>query len=227
MRRAKKILKYLLKAIVGFIGLVLLYFILALILSHLTFEGEKASRRDISIYILTNGVHTDLVMPVQTDLFNWRKLILLPAEASQNPDFKYIGIGMGEKTFYIDTKDWQDLQLSTAAQAGFGFGTTAMHTTYYKNVQVGPDCRQIWLSREQYKKLIAFVLQSLKRKDGNPVSLNASYHENDAFYAGDFPYSVFYTCNTWVNEGLKRAGQKYCLWTPFEKPLFRMYSIQR
>ncbi|HXU27639.1 MAG TPA: DUF2459 domain-containing protein, partial [Bacteroidia bacterium] len=47
--------------------------------------------------------------------------------------------------------------------------------------------------------------------------------DNDSFYEAVGVYGLFYTCNTWANNGLKYCGQKACLWTPFEKGIFYQY----
>ncbi|MFM7854609.1 MAG: DUF2459 domain-containing protein [Flammeovirgaceae bacterium] len=52
------------------------------------------------------------------------------------------------------------------------------------------------------------------------------YWDNDSFYEAKGTYNLFFTCNTWVNEGLKKAGLKACLWTPFDSGLLRKYDQQ-
>ncbi|RZJ24225.1 MAG: urease-associated protein, partial [Flavobacterium sp.] len=44
----------------------LLYLIFAFILSRIPVNSAAVSSEEISIYILTNGVHTDIVVPAKT-----------------------------------------------------------------------------------------------------------------------------------------------------------------
>ena len=50
------------------------------------------------------------------------------------------------------------------------------------------------------------------------------YGKNDAFYEATGRYSLFHTCNTWTNNALKIAGQKACVWTPFDTGIFYHYQ---
>ena len=51
---------------------------------------------------------------------------------------------------------------------------------------------------------------------------SAAYGKNDAFYEAKGSYSLFYTCNSWVNENLKEVGLKACRWTLFCDPLSKL-----
>ena len=53
------------------ISLIGLYLLAAYTLSRMSTTKELVNDADISIYILTNGVHTDLVVPVRTAQIDW------------------------------------------------------------------------------------------------------------------------------------------------------------
>ncbi len=67
----KKLLKITLKTILGIVAFLLLYLLLAYSLSSITVEREPNTKEEITIYILTNGVHTDLVVPIKSALYDW------------------------------------------------------------------------------------------------------------------------------------------------------------
>ena len=55
-----------------FVGIVTLYILTVWICARITVSEEKDdSRGEIDIYILTNGKHTDIVMPVRSELIDW------------------------------------------------------------------------------------------------------------------------------------------------------------
>ena len=56
------------------------------------------------------------------------------------------------------------------------------------------------------------------------INTDAVYGKNDAFYEANGSYSLFHTCNTWANNGLKACGQKACFWTPFDSGIFYHYD---
>ena len=47
---------------------------------------------------------------------------------------------------------------------------------------------------------------------------------NDAYYAANGRYSLFFTCNSWVNAGLKACQQKACYLTAFAGRIFYQYG---
>ncbi|MFY7811943.1 MAG: DUF2459 domain-containing protein, partial [Flavobacterium sp.] len=55
------------------------------------------------------------------------------------------------------------------------------------------------------------------------IKTNTNYGINDAFYEAKGSYSMFKTCNTWVNNALNVAEQKNALWTPTDYGIFVHY----
>ncbi len=202
------------------------YVILAYILSNIT-VNKNPERGDIPVYILTTGVHTDVILPLKTPTYDWSKDVKFKHTTGRSNDFNYIAFGWGDKGFYLKTPEWEDLKASVALKAMTGLSSTAMHTTFYKDPSVGENCKQIFLTSEQYTNLIAYINNSLERDtNGNLIHIetDANYGENDCFYEATGSYSLFKTCNSWANGALKSADQTACLWTPFDDPIFDKYE---
>lgn len=223
----KKFLKVLLKVIVSIIAFVGGYILFAFVLARITVDGETNEPEEMLIYIKTNGVHTDIVVPVKNEIIDWSQDVEYKHPNYVNQSFKYLGMGWGDKGFYLATPTWNDLKLSVAFNAAFGLSNTAIHATFYRDVTVGERCRKIIISKSQYKLLTKFILKSFERdKYGKVINIgtNALYNDNDAFYEAKGSYSMFYTCNTWANNALKAGGLKACLWTPFDTGIFLKYE---
>ncbi|WP_184552110.1 TIGR02117 family protein [Chryseobacterium sediminis] len=224
----KTILMYLLKVIGIILGIVVIYVILGLLIPYIPVSAkDDGQKKEIPIYIYTNGVHTDIVMPVKNDLQDWSLKIPFANTKSKKTDYQYIGIGWGDKGFYLDTPTWADLKFSTAVKAAFWLSDSAMHCTYYNTMKEGDDCKMIMISRSQYESLVKFVEDKFDRdQNGNfmLIPTNAVYSDNDAFYDAKGTYSFLYTCNTWSNNALKAAGQKAALWTPSDFGIFQHYK---
>jgi hypothetical protein len=88
----KKIFKIIGKTIIGFIAFALLYLFAAFCLSRITINKEPNTAEDVAIYIKTNGVHTDIVVPAKSDQMDWTKQILFSNTTS--------------KTLTINTWQW-------------------------------------------------------------------------------------------------------------------------
>lgn len=210
----------------GIVGAVVLYLAASAGLSAVPVGRHNSPETGtIAAYILSNGVHTDIVVPVRTDQMDWTRLVPYSATPAMDTSRDYIGFGWGDKGFYLNTPTWAELKPSTAVKAMFWLSTTAMHATFHHQPQPGPDCVRVLLTRAEYARLIAFIQGSFELDAQGRVQhiRGHSYGQHDAFYEAKRTYNLFYTCNTWANDGLKEAGQKAALWTPFDFGIFWQY----
>lgn len=224
----KKLIFTFLKIIGGILGCVIIYAICSLVLPLISIaEKETNEAKTIPIYLYTNGVHTDIVVPTKNEIMDWSEKVPYENTRSQKSDLPYLAIGWGDKGFYLDTPTWADLKASTALKAAFWLSESAMHTTYYSQMKEGDDCKKIMLTPQQYKDLSQFILHSFDQDEKGNFSFiktDAVYGKNDAFYDAKGSYSFTKTCNTWANDALKVAGQKAALWTATDKGIFRHYQ---
>jgi uncharacterized protein (TIGR02117 family) len=222
-----KIFKFLGWTILSIISFLVLYLISVYLISKITVNADiaKVDEKDaIPIYILSNGVHTDIVVPVVNDSKDWRKEIKFSQTKSKDSLMQYIAFGWGDKGFYLHTPEWSDLKASTALKAAFGVSSSAMHTTFFKQLKEGEDCKRILVSKENYQKLVAYISESFLDPNHSQWIEGYSYGTKDAFYEAKGSYSLFYTCNTWANCALKAANQKASLWTVYDKGIFCHYQ---
>lgn len=207
--------------------LIAVYFAAAFTLSRIAVNEEEGGAEDVTIYILSNGVHTDIVVPVKSNEVDWSKDIRYDHTVSKDSLAKWVAFGWGDKGFYLETPTWADLKVSTAFKAAFSLSNSAIHATFYKKMKEGKNCKSIKMSSSQYRRLVHYIRQSLLTdKNGKAVCIrtDANYGEYDAFYEAAGSYSLFHTCNTWVNNGLKACGQRACVWTPFDSGIFYVYE---
>ena len=222
----KKFLKYTGYILLTLIAFILVYMGCARVLSRLTVQAEPATQPEIVIYLKSNGIHTDLVLPVKAENKNWSEGILYKNTRSGDTTFNYVAFGWGDKGFYLETPTWADLKASTALKACFGLGTSAIHTTFYHSLAEEERCVRLVISKDQYRRLVSYIENSLQTdSSGNPIVIptEARYNAQDAFYEAKGSYSLFHTCNTWANNALKASGLKACWWTPFDTGIFYQY----
>ncbi|WP_108821035.1 TIGR02117 family protein [Dysgonomonas sp. Marseille-P4361] len=221
------ILKTSKRVLIGIIAFVLLYFFLGYCCSRIIISEEKDTPKEIPIFIKTNGKHTDIVVPANNEIKHWSRDIPYENNVSQDTIYNYLAFGWGDKGFFIDMPTWDDLTFKLAFKAAFWLGTTAMHTTYYRDMVESEDCRKIMISKQQYEDLVFFISEKFERdSEGNFINIktDATYGDTDAFYEAKGRYNLFYSCNTWANAALKACGQKHCLWTFFDDPIFLIYK---
>lgn len=199
---------------------------MALVLPRFSVNSKDENpKEDVAIYIKSNGVHTDIVVPIKTEYKDWSTKIKFEHIPSKDSKMQFIGFGWGDKGFYLNTPEWSDLKFSTAFNAAFYLGTSAMHATFYKQIKEKENCIKINISKEEYANLIKYIEDSFQvDSEGNPILINATtYGQNDSFYEANRKYSLFYTCNTWANNALKSADQKAAVWTPTDTGISRHY----
>ncbi len=183
-------------------------------------EENVEMEKPIEIYLSTNGVHTDFVLPISNEIVDWKTKINWANEKSH-----WLAFGWGDKGFYLNTPEWSDLKISTAFNAISGLGESAMHVTSYSNFKSDNSSVKIKLTKEQYQLLVNYIIASfLSENDSFRKVENSTYTNFDAFYDAKGSYSLFYTCNTWVNQGLKQINQKAALWTLHDQGIFRHYK---
>lgn len=224
----KKFLTVTGKLLLSLVSVVLLYLFLGYFLPIIPVQAVATpEQKVVKGFIKTNGMHTDIVVPVKSDYVDWSEKFPFENTLSKRTDYKFVGIGWGDKGFYLDTPTWADLKFSTAVKAAFWMSDAAVHTTFYDEMKVNDSVKSFTMTERQYERLIKYVDDSMdKDREGNYINIptNAVYGKDDAFYEAKGAYSFLFTCNTWTNKGLKVAGQKAALWTPTDFGIFRHYK---
>jgi len=222
-----KLLRFAGRTLLLLVAVVGLYLLAAWLLPKVPVNAGAVRPDDgIAIYLLSNGVHTDLVLPLANAEHDWRGLINEQHTVRPDSLAHWVAFGWGDKGFYLNTPTWADLTPGTALKASFGLSGTAMHITYHRGLQEGPLCHRILLSPEAYLRLVGYIASGFARDPAGsamPIS-GAHYTHSDAFYEATGRYHLFHTCNSWTNAGLKACGAKACLWSPFQGGLMDLYA---
>ena len=229
---AKRTIGFLKYGFLFFVLFVFFYWGMAFVSSRISVNKSTHSDTSISIYILSNGVHTDVVVPIyhKNTSISWRDFVKIEHTLAKDTNSTLVAFGWGNKGFYLETPEWADLKFSVAFNAVFGLGGSAMHVTFHKQLKENKHCRKIYLSADQYRNLTKFILNQFSKSSSGEAILiptKTNYGKNDAFYEANGRYNLFYTCNTWTNDALKLCGQKASLWTPFESGVMRHYPQKR
>jgi uncharacterized protein (TIGR02117 family) len=171
----------------------------------------------ILIYLETNGVHTDLIVPVSAGGIDWRGLIRPEDIADPRyAAFDHLAIGWGDRRFYLETPTWADLRPGPVFEAAIGSDRTLMHVEHLPAPSPGPDVRPILLRPAEYRRLAAFIRASFApAAPGRRPQVFRGYDVHDAFYTASGQYESVTTCNAWTGAALRHAGVRVGAWTPF------------
>lgn len=173
----------------------------------------------VRIFIRSSDIHTDFVLPIESTEsgVDWNGPFPPRHFRAPFPGAKYVAIGWGSRSFYVETPTWADLKLSTLLTTLFTPNEAVLHVEYLGDLTSGPTMHEVLLSRQQYQELVAFVRSTIGETDENGAAVLAtevSYGDNDRFYLARGRYHMFNTCNQWTGRGLYRAGVPTGIWTP-------------
>ncbi len=176
-------------------------------------NGEwREPPRGVEILVGSNGVHTELVMPLVTPEKDWRPDF--PAGDLVGPDrgFTHVAVGWGEREVFLNTPTWWDLSPMTVLRIiGVG-GEGLLHVSHYVRPAPSDDFRPLTLTPDEYRRLVAAIERSLPR--GERVRY-PGYGPQDVFYEAPGEYTAANTCNQWTSDMLAAAGVRTGWWTPF------------
>lgn len=225
----KKIMKVLFGVIFGIIAILLIYVLTESILSRMSASQNAGTLpKTIKVFVFSNDVHTDLVFPIRQQQMDWTSLFPLANNlGTDSSSYQYVGVGWGDKGFYLNTPEWKDLKASTAFVAATGLGETALHVSYHKKMVLSDLCYEYMIDSIQYQALIDYVKGSLDLDAaGKPIFIHttAQYGKDDAFYEAKGSYSMFHSCNTWANTALKKANMPAGIWASFDKGILSHYK---
>jgi uncharacterized protein (TIGR02117 family) len=220
LRLMRRLLRISLRVLLAILAIPLVYLGAALLLTLIPANpGWHEAPQGVRIFVRTNGVHTWIMVPTVSPDMDWRPLV--PGSDLKDPRWgngNYVAIGYGNREVYLNTPTWADLKPGDALAAAFGTGSSLIHADHDHNPQPGPAQRPITLSRDEYRRLVAYVRAGF-RTDGQgrtiPVPARG-YGATDAFYEGTGTYSALHTCNEWTGGALRAAGVRTGLWTPLE-----------
>lgn len=220
-KRSRRTLVWALRIVLGIVALPVLYFVAALILGLVpaNVSFHQPAEGGVLIFVRTNGIHTDLVMPRVNAEADWRPYA--NPEDLRDPRWgaaDHVAIGYGGREFYLNTPTWGDLSLSTALRSMAGADTPLVHVEHVDRPQREDWQRPLRLTSDQYRRLAAYVRSSFRLdEDGAPIHVPGGYSPADTFYEADGSFSMFYNCNAWTGAALRAGGVRMGLWTPFEQ----------
>lgn len=224
-------MRQLLRATGVAIGLLLLslalYLLAALLLGAWPRNAEFVESTDgIPIFVRTNGVHADIVVPTRTRVIEWSTEFPPNQMRELTVPTPWIAFGWGDRGFMLTTPTWADLRPSTALAAVSGLGEGVMHVEYVESPQAYA-ARRVRVSAAEYERLVAAIRASFVRNaDGTVKQLDApGYFGSDAFYEAVPRYTFWYTCNEWTRRVLASAGVRTATWSPFDTAI--MFHLPR
>ncbi|MFN8743202.1 MAG: DUF2459 domain-containing protein [Pirellula sp.] len=186
---------------------------------------QHATQDGVEVLLINNGVHVDLVIPLDEPSFRMRTLLEGGNYKTDPQLYTHAILGWGNRKFYLETQSWNDIKLSNVLFAFSGLGETTVHvdlTSGFLFSMKRERQRLLRLSQSQFVSLCEHIDRTLKKDAlGKPLPIECEPYGNaDCFFEGVGSYHLFRTCNVWVGEGLKQSGVRVGFWTVTPNSLF-------
>ncbi|PIW54796.1 MAG: DUF2459 domain-containing protein [Sphingomonadales bacterium CG12_big_fil_rev_8_21_14_0_65_65_10] len=178
--------------------------------------GAEPAESGVEILLATNGIHTELVLPVTSPQKDWRETF--PSIDNDYPGraITHIGVGWGDREVFLENPSWGDLEARTVWRIATTGGPGVVRVDHLTNPGPGPNKRPIRLSERQYAALVAAIEAELAPAPaGRERPVLTGFRAQDRFYDARADYTLGNTCNQWTSDRLADAGVETGYWTPF------------
>ncbi|MCL1467005.1 TIGR02117 family protein [Argonema galeatum] len=176
--------------------------------------NSSQSNCHLTICVSDTGIHTNIVVPVKNDIFDW-KIYLKIDDIKNNSEtnYNYLSFGWGDRAFYLTTPTLADLNLMTTFNALFLPTPSVMDVQWYQVIPNHIERRCVGVSQTDYLNLMKFINDSFQLDDrGRKIRISQGHSSHSSFYEAKGSYSILRNCNSWTAEGLRKANVNTPLW---------------
>jgi uncharacterized protein (TIGR02117 family) len=200
------------------LGIVLLSLTAFLTIGYLTpRKWGNYSQADctISLYISNQGIHTEIIVPVKNEYFDWNQYLpLTEIGRDATSDYKYLSFGWGDRAFMLETSTSGSINPVTAFKALFLPTPSTVHVQSYRVFPRNLETKCVKISGANYLRLVNFIKNSFQLDAaGKKMKISYGYDNTDCFYEAKGSYSILRTCNDWTAEALQKADVNTPLWS--------------
>ena len=169
----------------------------------------------IPIYVSNQGIHTEIIVPVENEYFNWHQYLpLTEIGRDANSEYKYFSFGWGDRAFMLETPTSATINPVTAFNALFLLTPSTVQVQGYLVFPRNKETKCVKISGANYLKIVNFIKSSFQLDaGGNKIKIRYGYHNSDSFYEANGSYSILRTCNDWTAEALRKADVNTPLWS--------------
>ncbi len=181
----------------------------------------------IPIYIANQGIHTEIIVPVENEYFNWNQYLRLSEIGRDaNSEYKYLSFGWGDRAFMLETPTSATINPVTAFNALFLPTPSTVQVQGYLVFPRNKETKCVKISGANYLKIVNFIKSSFQLDaGGNKNKIGYGYHNSDSFYEANGSYSILRSCNDWTAEALRKADVNTPLWSTLSSAiLFHLNS---
>lgn len=168
------------------------------------------------VCIVQFDIHTNILVPVYSDSFDWRTYLPLPLNQQQ-----YLGFGWGDRNWYMNPPTELSDALPRGIRAMLFSDASVLGIQAYDRLPAG-DIKCVGVTRSNYLNLMEFLNSTMRRNEqGEVIQLSNHPPTQTNYFEAIGHYSVLHNSNHWTAEGLDTAQINTPLWAGFSFAVMR------
>ncbi len=212
-----RLLRWLLAPLGLIATLILLWLGAALIGAAL--PGKRANLpgdpAEVEIRLIPGPIHYDFLLPLDAATRARLELLAHSELPLDHTAAAWLMVGWGARTFYTTTGSYSDVTAKAVLRGIFGDRSVMRVDVLPALGSDGPWTR-VYLNQTEYDALLSAVLASFEQDpEGRAQRLDhPGFNATDQFFEARGSFNILRTCNVWVGDMLRAAGQDFGAWTP-------------
>ncbi len=163
---------------------------------------------DVKICVINFGIHSEIIVPFEHKIFDWRKHLGM----GKNADYNYLAFGWGEREFYMNPPREIDAKIVAGIKALFLPNPSVIRVEGYKNLPQNFEIECFGVSQSGYLKLNKFIKNTFQLdQQGEKIRLSGG-SGNASYFEAKGTYSILRNCNSWTAEALRKADVNTPVW---------------
>lgn len=168
-----------------------------------SFCPTDSTDTQVTTYLLSHGWHVGLLLPTAS------LKELAGGSILELQSYPYVEVGWGDEDYYMG----KELPLLGALQAGLFSGGSVLHIVGFNSLEEAESMALEAVTLKLSQTGIATIGERIREtlytdSQGETVRLGSSLYGTGSFYKSNLPFSINYTCNSWVSDLLIAAGCK-------------------
>ena len=160
---------------------------------------EKSNGRK-KIFVIKDAIHSDYVFESK----DWANVF--------KTDKKYVLIGWGDRSIFLETQKWSDLKIENFVKAFFGLNKTVLRVDFLEEIPKEKRLKKFVANKKQFNILKKHITNSYNEQQ--KIKKESWHYQTGDFYESNLKYNCITNCNNWINAGLRKCGLSNRIWCP-------------
>ena len=160
---------------------------------------EKSNGRK-KIFVIKDAIHSDYIFESK----DWINVF--------KTDRKYVLIGWGDRSIFLETQKWSDLKIKNFVKAFFGLNKTVLRVDFLEEIPKEKRLKKFVANKKQFNILKKHITNSYNEQQ--KIKKESWHCQIGDFYESNLEYNCITNCNNWINAGLRKCGLSNRIWCP-------------